>query len=189
MPGFLFVSNTDVMLLIAQGAGVFLLVATIILIARRTIYIDASTKAPIEFEFPIIGKVKSQTPAIVIFLIGAALVVFPLTMSRSEEATIEGAITSSGTPLTMVVVAVPHYEQTLAAGGGRFSRPLPLLRDKVSYKVKFIADGVVFQEQEAELKGNKIRVDPVNYQPRLAVEPIPVRKEVSDADLKAMGIN
>ena len=65
------------LLLVSQIAGIFLLVATMLLVGFRRIYIDAETKEPITFEIPIFGKVKSQTPAVVLIIVGAFMVVYP----------------------------------------------------------------------------------------------------------------
>jgi hypothetical protein len=61
---------------IAQGAGIILLVGTLILLFKRTIYLDRETKQPVEMELPVFGKIKTQSPVIFIVLIGASLVLF-----------------------------------------------------------------------------------------------------------------
>jgi hypothetical protein len=176
------------LLLICQGAGVLLLLMTMLLIGLRRIYVDARTGEPIEFEFPVIGKIKTQAPAIVLVLVGAALVVVPLSRPTVQRATLEGDVDTGGKTVTVLVVALPHYEETLTQSG-HFSLPLPLIED-ATYRVKFIVDKEIVYEQEALLNQRVLKIKPVVWKPSSSPPTqIRTRKDVSDEDLKKLGID
>src|SRR5216684_986553 len=105
------------LLFVSQGAGFALLVSVVFLLYKRRIYLNAVTKMPIEVEMPILGKLKSQSPVIVIIFIGAALVLYPIYMARTELGTVEGSIHTSGKSVTVTVVAQPRFQETLHTSG------------------------------------------------------------------------
>jgi hypothetical protein len=59
-------------------AGFIMVVGGMWLIWKEKIYIDRETKEPIEIELPIIGKLKTNIPALVLFVIGFVLCIYPM---------------------------------------------------------------------------------------------------------------
>ena len=49
-----------VLLVTTQAAGIVLVIATMILLFFRRVYLDAETKKPIKFKLPVIGEVETQ---------------------------------------------------------------------------------------------------------------------------------
>jgi hypothetical protein len=147
-PAF-WVSAQSSLLITTQAAGLFLLVSTMLLIGLRRIYLDAKSKQPIEFEFPVLGKVKSQAPAFALVLVGAGMVLLPLSKMNPDEVTIEGQVDSGGRPIGMVIVPVPQYQQSFDASGP-FQHALPLLQNCSGYRVKFLVDKQVIDDQAGD---------------------------------------
>lgn len=56
------------LLLFAEVAGIFVLVASFVLLFKRIIFVDSTTRQPIEIKLPILGKLKTQSP--VVFMMG-----------------------------------------------------------------------------------------------------------------------
>jgi hypothetical protein len=87
---------------LAIGAGCILLGFVALLLSKIYI-VDAATQTPIEFEVPFLGKLKTNYPAPVVCLIGAALVGYTLyetdaamNAAAPDEWTITGRLVSDG---------------------------------------------------------------------------------------------
>ncbi len=59
-------------------AGFIMVVGGMWLIWKEKIYVDRETKEPIEIELPIVGKLKTNIPALVLFIIGFVLCIYPM---------------------------------------------------------------------------------------------------------------
>jgi hypothetical protein len=173
------------MLIICQVVGAILLVFTLFLLYKGRVYLDKETRQPIEFEFPVIGKVKSQSPAFLMILVGAAMVVAPIPWRDPPKYPLEGEISAGDKSVTMQIVAVPHYQLT-QHGPGRFEIRIPQLSD-ASYRAQFLIDKRVVLDQEARLENGRFRLPAFSWNPSAehgsdrGIVPL---KEVSDADLR-----
>ncbi|MGA2269014.1 MAG: hypothetical protein ABSH44_11150 [Bryobacteraceae bacterium] len=174
------------LLFVSQIAGILLLVSTMLLVGLRRIYIDKETNQPIEFEFPLLGKVKTQVPALFLIAAGVLLVIFPLQKGGADQATIEGSITAPEKSATVIVLAVPQQYQTTVDASGPFSMNVPLIGN-AQYRVKFEIDRQIVAEQQGELVKNRIQLKPVVYVPPPRMDGKSV-KGVSDETLKTLGI-
>jgi hypothetical protein len=181
--------------LVAQGAGILLLVSIVWLLFKRVIYVDATTKQPIEFELPILGKLKSQNPVIALVLIAAGLTLYPLRLSDqarsarlakyAESATIEGEVETTK-PVTVTIVPLPRFQETLQASGP-FTMAVPIIPD-VAYRAWFSVDGKIANDQSFKLGNNAAKLAKFTYAGETAPPPLVTKKEVPDADLKEHGI-
>ena len=181
--------SANLLLLVAQGAGCFLLASVVWLLHNRRIYVDADTKEPIEFDLPVIGKLKTQNPVIMLFLIGAGLVMGPVWLSNGEltpykQATVEGEI-ETNKPVTVTVVPLPRFQATLQ-GSGPFKMLIPVMPE-VNYRVWFSVDGRIATDQGFDLGPDGAKLAKFKYLGEPSAPPV-VKKEVSDADLRAAGI-
>jgi hypothetical protein len=175
------------LLSVSQYAGIFLLVATMLLVAFRRIYFDAQTKKPTTFEIPIFGKVKSQSPVIVLITVGAFLVAWPIYRDRADQAVLRGTVDTGGHTVTVTVIAIPDYQATLQSSEP-FSLNLPLIQD-ASYRVQYIVDKQIVGEQEASLKGSSFEeLKPFVWVPPTASVQALAKKEISDDKLRQLGI-
>lgn len=178
--------NSTSLLFASQVIGALLLLSTMILVGMRRIYFDYATKEPVEFELPLFGKIKTQAPSLALIFVGAFLVIYPISRPHEDRAVIQGEIsTPAGKPVTLLLVAIPHYQETLDQSG-TFSLPVPLIQD-ASYRVKFIVDQQVVADQEATLINNAIHLKKVVVAPTRPVYIGPT-KEVGDEDLRSYGI-
>src|SRR5262249_15036703 len=122
------------LLITTQVAGILLLVATMILLFFPPIYLDAESKQAITFTLPLFGEISTQAPVLVLVLVGAFMVIYPLSKMGAEMVPIEGTIDTGGKSVSVLVVAVPAYEHTQDAPG-QFSMKIPLLATDASYRV------------------------------------------------------
>ena len=144
-------------------AGIFLLVATMGLIYKRRIYLDSQTRAPVEFEFPLLGKVKTQTPVIAVILVGAGLVTVPMFQSSPRMARIEGNLKTNGQAMTVLLVGEPSYNYHQEVSGA-FSHKIPLLPDP-DYRVFLLVKGKIVDSRMLRLNDNKLDIGTIEYFP------------------------
>jgi hypothetical protein len=175
------------LLFVSQIGGILLICATMVLVGFRRIYFDAETKEPISFDLPIFGKIRSQTPAVVVILVAAVMVMYPIVRAPDDQAVLKGSVQTTGQTVTVAVVPVPKYQETFQASEP-FSLPLPLIRD-ASYQVEYIVDKQIVGEQEASLEGHRFKeLKPFVWSPPPGnIVPRPI-VEISDAKLRQLGI-
>ncbi len=180
----------QVLLITTQFAGIVLLVGTLILLFFRRIYLDAETKQPIKFSLPLLGEVSTQAPVMVLVLVGAMMVVYPLSRGGPETASVEGEIDTGGHSVNMLIVADPVYTHAQdSAGAFRFE--FPLLAGHGHYRFRYVVDKLIIADQQGELKNGRISLKPVQWAPPLpdgTLGAIAPRKEVSDEELRALAI-
>lgn len=77
-------SNTlDVIILIICGASIIL---GFIALLTQKVYMDSQTRDPVEYEIPLLGKVKTNYPAIVFVVLGFALLAYKIHLIGEHEA-------------------------------------------------------------------------------------------------------
>lgn len=178
------------LLVTTQVAGIILLIATMVLLFFRRIYLDAETKQPIKFSLPIVGEISTQAPVLVLVMVGAFMVVYPLSMGTAARATIQGDIDTGGKSVTVLVVADPDYVHSQDASG-KFNIHIPLLATEATYRVKYVVDKMIIADQVAALKDGQINLSPVQWVapvPDTTASVIPIKKEVSDEELRALSL-
>jgi hypothetical protein len=176
------------LLVTTQVAGILLLMATMVLLFFRRIYLDAETKQPIKFTLPLFGEVSTQAPVLVLVLVGAFMVIYPLSKMGAEMVPIEGTIDTGGKSVSVLVVAVPAYEHTQDAPG-QFSMNIPLLATDATYRVKFLVDKQVIDDQSVKLEGGRFALKPVQWSPPAEAggeSHIAVKKDISDEELQRL---
>lgn len=137
------------LLLFAEVAGMFVLVASFVLLYKRIILIDSTTRQPIQIELPFLGKLKTQSPLVFMLGLGAALIFYPATKSL-PEAEMEGTVDTGKKTVTMLIVAVPTYTLPQDAPGHVQAR-IPLLPN-VHYRVKYVVDKQIVEDRELLLR-------------------------------------
>ena len=163
----------NAVLVLCALAGISLLIGVLLLLAKRIIVLDHETKQPMEFEFPVLGKVKTQSPVIALAIIGALLIAYSVHERRLslEEVRIEGDVDAGGKTVTFVVVAVPKYQFSIntfsanrAIGPTPYAQPVPLIPDS-TLRVLMYVDQTIIDDQVAEPKSGKVRLRAVRYEP------------------------
>jgi hypothetical protein len=119
--------------------GALIVIGVFILLFKRIVLIDTETKKPIEFQFPILGKVKTQAPAVLFFLVGAGLVVLAVILEKRgfETHEVRGTIQGRIDQATVWVVALPHF-QTTPDDSGQFKVFVPVIDERTTYQVKVV---------------------------------------------------
>jgi hypothetical protein len=183
--------TNSIILLIAELAGVVLLVGTMLLLGLRRIYIDSETKEPIEFEIPFIGKMKMQAPAL--FLVAAGVMLIGYAVHEDPQAaivqqgTLAGSVDLQGANATILLLALPTPYVVSRETTGPYSIPVPLLPGVTDYQVQYEVDGHVFPKA-ATFANGRVTVEPFTYMPPAPVNVQPV-KDISDAELQKLKIN
>jgi hypothetical protein len=180
----------NTLLVMTQLAGIVLLIATMVLLFFRRIYLDAETKQPIKFTLPLIGEINTQAPVLVLVLIGASMVVYPLSKMGADKVVVQGEIDTGGKSVTVLVVADPDYVHSQDASG-KFSIKIPLLATDATYRIKYVVDKLIIADQIATPKNGHIELSLVQWAAPVedsGMSKIPVKKEVSDEELRRLSI-
>jgi hypothetical protein len=184
------------LLIVSQIAGMLLLAGTMVLLFFRRVYLDAETKQPIEFALPVLGKVKTQSPVLVLAFLGAILVLVPVWKMAEmvsqkvplKKVSLTGEVATGGKSVQAVVVADPDYTH-IQDSDGPFSMNVPLLATDATYRVKFIVDKQVIDDQMlTATNGGFALTRKVMWSPPEADEDpesqIKTKKDVSDAEIE-----
>ena len=178
--------SQNVLLLLSQVSGTALLISVVWLLAKRVIYLDRETKQPIEFEFPVLGKIKSQNPVLAMVLVAAGLIVYPITASRTDQVTVDGNVWTDGKPVTVTIVPMPLLQQTFQSSSP-VKMQVPVLPD-VNYRALFSVDRRIESDTAVDLEQRKLPDFRYTSSTTLAPQVAP-RREVDDAELQRLGIN
>jgi hypothetical protein len=193
-------ADHSIILLLTAISGAVVLLGTMLLIGMRRIYIDKETNQPTEFEFPLLGKMKTQTPALFLIAVGCMLSAYSgyqaaalskQSVSATVPGTLDGEIQLDGAKATVLVLAVPSQYQHARQSSGKFSLALQLLPNS-DYQVKYEVDQYVFPVQ-ADFSNNHIRAHPFHYMHSTGSDELPLdvqtqKEGLSDAELKKLDI-
>jgi hypothetical protein len=141
---------------IMMFSGAFVIAVSAIILLFRKAYVDAATGTPIEFEMPIIGKIKTQSPVIAIAFIGAGLLIYGVHHAQQDQLTITGSI-ESGQPVTVYIVGIPQFQYT-QQNSGPFSTSIPYIPD-LQYRAEYVVDGRVATEKYLKITGKQASLD------------------------------
>ncbi len=179
----------DPNLMTTQAAGILLLVGTMILLFYRRVVLDSETKTPTRFKLPLFGEITTQAPVLVLVVIGAAMVLYPLSKIEPPSVTVSGTVDPGNASVAVVVVADPDYTHSYDAAGN-FNFAFPLLNSRATYRVKFIADKQIIDDQQVEVRHGRVALRQVSYSPKIGDDTtrITARKDISDEQLKQLGI-
>ena len=164
-------------------SGAILVVAMATVLLFRKSYIDAATGSPIEFDFPVIGKIRTQSPVVAIAFLGAGLLVYGVNHSQQDRLAISGEIKSSE-PVTVYIVGIPQFQYT-QQNSGPFSTSIPFLPD-LQYRAEYVVNGKVLTEKYLKVKGKAANLDVFEnlVAPPAADPAIQPKVEASDETVK-----
>jgi hypothetical protein len=164
-------------------SGAFLVVATTTILLFRKSYIDAATGGPIEFEMPVVGKLRTQSPVVAVAFLGAGLLMYGVSHSQEDTLTVTGEIKSSE-PVTVYIVGIPQFQYT-QQNSGPFSTSIPYLPD-TQYRAEYVVNGKVLTEKYLKVNGREANLDVFeNLVTTPAAEPmIEPKVEASDAAVR-----
>jgi hypothetical protein len=194
-------ADHSLILVLTAVSGAVVLLTTMLLIAMRRIYIDKETNQPTEFDFPLLGKMKTQTPALFLIAVGGILSAYSSyeaaelwkeSIMATVPGTLDGEVQLDGAKATVLVLAVPTQYENARQSSGKFSLPVRLLPNS-DYQVKYEVDQQVFPVQ-TEFSNNRIRAYPFHYIHSTGPDELPSdlntqREGLSDDEVKTLGIH
>jgi hypothetical protein len=166
---------------LSSVGGLVMIVGGIWIIYKQKIYIDRETKQVTEIEVPFLGKLKTNAPALVLFLLGFLGLFYPTHKSGTEYLTVKGNVSSQVHPVVVyAVVQSEGLEQD-----GSFNLPIPeLTGGNYAPQVVYVAGGApyVFEDLlETERQKNGVielvkkeiggSQQPSRFQPDIAPAP------------------
>jgi hypothetical protein len=176
-------------ILMTQAAGILLLVGTMGLLFFRRVVLDAETKTVSSFKLPFFGEIKTQAPVLVLIFIGAVMVVYPLSKHVASTVTVSGTVDPGSSSVAVLVIADPDYSHSYDAAGN-FKFEFPLLDTKATYRVKFVANKQIIDDQQVDVQHGRVALRQVSYAPKLGDDTTTIkpRKDIPDEQLKSLGI-
>lgn len=151
------------------------------LIWKEKIYIDRETKQPIEIELPIVGKLKTNIPALVLFVIGFVLCIYPMLKNPPPpELQLKGEV-ENDKDYPFEVYAAISTDNVKNRREITLSVP-PLVGNHEDYKLLYVTeDNRVFEETVPtknqsgviQLRTKAIPQKQVTYEPGKVVEKPP----------------
>lgn len=125
----------DVLYVLCSLFGGCIIVGAIWLLYQRKIYIDSQTGQPTQVEFPFLGKIKTQSPVLLLFALGVFLLVYPVQKWPQQYKTFEGKVNSNLQPVNILAVC----KTGLTGGDGSFEIAVPKTRDPSPPLLYFLA--------------------------------------------------
>ncbi len=197
MPALLELSTVSALGFLCALAGFLLIAASVAFVVKgKAVLGDTSGNNTIEW-----GKIKANlTSAVSLFVLGAAMIALPFWRfaqdAAREPATaiLKGKITGAGSrQVRLLLVVKPDYDQSY---GGDIVWQFPLIARKMSYAVFYIDGDTVVRQQPFSVKDASLGAPPQEYllpdfelQTGGGAQQISPKLEVSDAELKKLGIN
>jgi hypothetical protein len=166
-------------------AGFVMVVGGMWLIAKQKIYIDRESKQPVEIKLPLGVSVKSNYPALALFVLGFFPLVYPLQQINTlteyvtvDTVRIKGLVEADAYP----ALVYASRAQDVLNKNGEFRVPVPFLgkQDRAEYRMLLIVNGRVLDEAHAErkesgedieVKFRRVVVEPARYTPNVSDTP------------------
>lgn len=139
---------------VCQAAGIIMVAGGVWLIMKQKIYLDSTTKQAVEVELPLFGKLRTNVPALGLFLLGIVPLVYPIQKVTPKLTTrylqVEQVLSSD----TSVGIYVCVLSKNLPRGG-KFIVSVPII-DNADYtpELVYIA-GSITDFQELKLNEQK----------------------------------
>jgi hypothetical protein len=92
--------------------------------------------------------------------------------------------------MTILVIADPDYVHSQDASG-KFNIKIPLLGTDATYRIKYIVDKLIVDDQIATVRNGHVDLKPVAWVAPVensGLSRLPTKKEVSDEELRKLSI-
>jgi hypothetical protein len=150
----------NILLLFAQAAGALLVVGMLSLLWKGRVYLDAKGE-PISFEFPVIGKIKTQSPVIAMVLIGAGMVLYPISRAApppcpgtSRDVTVMTPIDTQEKTVNVYLVA----EEWVAESKNTFPIKLTVVPGDAEYTALYEVDRHIWSSEPVSIPAGVTKV-------------------------------
>lgn len=132
---------------ICQAAGIIMIAGGVWLIMREKIYLDSTTKRAVEIELPFFGKLRTNVPALGLFLIGIVPLVYPIHKLTTRYLQVEQVLTSDDHPVAVYVAVLSKN----VPQNGKFKVSVPII-DSPDYTPELVyISGPIYDHEELEL--------------------------------------
>lgn len=136
------------LLYISQLTGLIMTIGGIVLIYKQKIDINRVTK-DMEITVPFFGKLRTNTPALALFVIGFFPILYPIQKLKTEYMHVQQNVDSDVHPV--VIYAVVNTK-TIQSGVGRFDLSIPVLPvEDYSPQIVYVA-GTMTASQDVDPK-------------------------------------
>ncbi len=146
---------------LCMAAGLIVLVGGLILVGKGKVLIDKETKQVVDIELPVLGKIKTNVPALVYFIMGVLMVLYPLHLLNQEPyADIQGQVRVS--PSESVEVYVALGPDVIAQQKTSFALRVPFNTNVTGYHVLYISRNQVISHYPApppRVSGGRVNVN------------------------------
>jgi hypothetical protein len=152
-----------ILLLICELAGLVMICGGIVLLYQQKIRLDAITKE-IQVDVPFFGKMRTNAPAITLFVLGFIPLMYPLQFFKTEYVKVRQTVKSDDLPVAIYAVVAEH---TLNNNGEEFQLAIPVVAsDNYSPQLIYVAhDTTVAQRLSLDSqKGDVLELQPQNIQ-------------------------
>lgn len=200
MFAFLLVSTITILGYLCVGAGFLIILASVLFVIKGKAVLGDSG-APNEVTW---GKMKlNLTSAVFLFVLGAVMIVLPFWRFQELDAQLQVArarlpntVTLSGSLISpkdirVLLVVKPDYDQIYR---NNIKMQVPLVGTKATYAVLYVDGDKILNQESFSVKASADGSEPpeVNLNGLTVLgntQEIVPRKEVSDAELKKLGIH
>lgn len=139
-----------VLLYLCQAAGLVMICGGIVLLYQQKIRLDEITKE-INVDVPFFGKLRTNAPAIALFIIGFIPLMYPLQHAKTEYIHVRQAIESDNHPVLVYAVVGSRALQS----DGELHLSIPVVANEdYSPQLIYVA-GEITDEQELLLESQK----------------------------------
>ena len=140
-----------VVLYICQFGGLLMVIGGMVLLYKQKIDINKITKQ-LEISVPFFGKLRTNTPALALFVIGVVLLVLPIQQLKTEYLHVEQDVESNIHPVLVYAVV---NTKSLPSGKGHLDLSIPILStEDYSPELIYVA-GEITDHEEVKLKTRK----------------------------------
>jgi len=144
---------TQVILFICGGGGLVIVAGCIWLLAKQRIYLDKESNATAtELQLPLGIKLKTATPVIALFVVGAGLLIYAANqasehakhlMEQGSTVDVRGAVSGDNESVALYAALV----STSLPGSGPFSFAVPKPHPNHPYTLLYLVDGRIVAHQ------------------------------------------
>lgn len=163
---------------VCATAGFVMVAGGIFMLYKQKIYIDRESQQITEIEAPLLGKFRTNVPALVLFVLGFVPLIYPLWLLRQLANQVEIVGTVKSTSYPVYVYAVTGVDTV--RGERQFGLTMPLSAKE--YRILYMAGNAVVEDRASQrdikrgqlvLPAKEIQVTAPRFEPDLA--PVPAQ--------------
>ena len=151
---------TQVIFTLCSAGGLVIVAGCVWLLAKQKIYLDRESKQISEIELPLGIKLKSATPVVILFGLGAALLIYSVSQAseHSKQMTEMDKVVNVHGDLSGDNDGVSLYAALVSAsvpGAGGFDFSVPMPHPNKAYTLLYLVNGRIVAHQQFDPATNK----------------------------------